>query len=59
MLADGVPQLVWSAWATPFGLTARTAPFADNRVAPLLVLVTFPIVQVLLLFQFVQYRPVA
>jgi ABC-2 type transport system permease protein len=44
MLADGVPQLAWTAWATPFGLTARTAPFAENRVAPLLVLATFPIV---------------
>ena len=38
MLADGVPQLAWLAWTTPFGLTARAAPYADNRVAPLLVL---------------------
>jgi ABC-2 type transport system permease protein len=44
MLADGVPRLSWSAWASPFGLTARAAPYADNRVFPLLVLAGFPIV---------------
>jgi len=44
MLADGVPQLAWSAWATPFGLAVRAAPYADNRVGPLLVLAGFPIV---------------
>lgn len=38
MLADGVPQLAWAAWATPFGLTARAAPYADNRFAPLVAL---------------------
>jgi ABC-2 type transport system permease protein len=38
MLADGVEQLAWLAWTTPFGLTALAAPYADNRVAPLLVL---------------------
>ena len=43
MLADGAPALAWSAWTTPFGLTARAAPYADNRVAPLLVLAAFPI----------------
>ena len=30
-------------WTTPFGLTARAAPYADNRVVPLLVLAAFPI----------------
>ncbi len=44
MLADGVPRLAWSAWTTPFGLTAKAAPYADNRVAPLLVLAGFPFV---------------
>jgi ABC-2 type transport system permease protein len=44
MLADGAPGLAWAAWTTPFGLTARAAPYADNRVTPLLVLAAFPIV---------------
>ncbi len=43
MLADGVPALAWAAWTTPFGLVARAAPYADNRVAPLLVLAGFPV----------------
>ena len=42
MLADGASGLAWVAWATPFGLTARVAPYADNRVLPLLVLFAFP-----------------
>jgi ABC-2 type transport system permease protein len=44
MIADGSHQLAWLAWATPFGLTARTAPYADNRIVPLIVLGAFPIV---------------
>lgn len=44
MLSDGVAQLAWLAWTTPFGLTARAAPYADNRVTPLLVLAAFPTV---------------
>jgi ABC-2 type transport system permease protein len=44
MLADGVSALAWSAWATPFGLTARAAPYADNRIAALLVLACPPFV---------------
>jgi ABC-2 type transport system permease protein len=43
MLADGAPRLAWSAWTTPFGLTARAAPYADNRVGPLFVLAALPI----------------
>lgn len=43
MLADGAPALAWSAWTTPFGLTARAAPYADNRIAPLLVLACLPL----------------
>ncbi|MEV0027953.1 polyketide antibiotic transporter [Nocardia sp. NPDC050793] len=39
MLADGVTELSWIAWITPFGLTARAAPYAGNRYQPLLVLV--------------------
>ncbi|OLZ48121.1 polyketide antibiotic transporter [Amycolatopsis keratiniphila] len=42
MLADGVSALSWASWATPFGLTANAAPYADNRIVPLLVLVVFP-----------------
>lgn len=41
--ADSAPHLAWLAWATPFGLTARSAPYAENRVLPLIVLSTFPI----------------
>ncbi|OBA78041.1 hypothetical protein A9W99_25320 [Mycobacterium sp. 1164966.3] len=44
MIADGSHQLAWMAWATPFGLTARSAPYAENRIGPLVVLGAFPIV---------------
>ena len=43
MLADGAPKLAWLAWTTPFGLTARAAPYADDRVGPLFVLAGFSI----------------
>lgn len=46
MLADGIAALAWTAWLTPFGLAARCAPYAENRVAPLLVLLVFAIVPV-------------
>jgi ABC-2 type transport system permease protein len=38
MVADGVPAFAWLHWLTPFGLTGRTAPFAENRPLPLVVL---------------------
>lgn len=38
MLADGIAALAWTAWLTPLGLIARVAPYAENRIAPLLVL---------------------
>ena len=38
MISDGVPALGWTQWLSPFGLLARTAPFAGDRVLPLLVL---------------------
>jgi len=38
MIADGVHQLAWLAWTTPFGLAALTAPYAGNRAVPLVVL---------------------
>ncbi|SNY77820.1 ABC-2 type transport system permease protein [Nocardia amikacinitolerans] len=44
MLADGVPPLAWTAWLTPFGLAARVAPYADNRIEPLFVLAVLAIV---------------
>ena len=36
MIDDSSHQLAWLAWSTPFGLTARTAPYADNRTVPLI-----------------------
>ena len=44
MVADGSHRLAWLAWVTPFGLTSRAAPYADNRILPLIVLGAFPIV---------------
>jgi ABC-2 type transport system permease protein len=58
MLADGVPLLAWSAWTTPFGLTARAAPYADNRVAPLLVLAAMPVVVAAVALVTVRHRDV-
>ncbi|UAK31326.1 polyketide antibiotic transporter [Nocardia asteroides] len=44
MLSDGVAALAWTAWLTPFGLAARIAPYADNRVEPLFVLLVLALV---------------
>ena len=44
MIADSSHHLAWLAWATPLGLIARAAPYADNRVLPLAVLTAFPVV---------------
>lgn len=38
MIADGVEPLAWLHWLTPFGLLGLAAPFAANRMAPLVVL---------------------
>jgi ABC-2 type transport system permease protein len=38
MVADGQPELGWLHWLSPFGLMARSAPFAGDRVLPLVVL---------------------
>jgi ABC-2 type transport system permease protein len=38
MVADGVEALAWLHWLTPFGLLGRAAPFAGNRLVPLVVL---------------------
>lgn len=44
MISDGSHQLAWLAWVTPFGLAARSAPYAENRIVPMVVLIAFPIV---------------
>ncbi|WP_280431337.1 polyketide antibiotic transporter [Nocardia brasiliensis] len=56
MLADGVAALAWVAWLTPFGLAARTAPYAEDRVAPVLVLVLFVVVPAACAFAFARRR---
>jgi ABC-2 type transport system permease protein len=38
MVADGVTALAWLRWLSPFGLLELSAPYADNRWAPLAVL---------------------
>ncbi|MBF6302074.1 polyketide antibiotic transporter [Nocardia amamiensis] len=43
MLSDGVAALAWTAWLTPFGIAARVAPYAENRVEPLFVLLVFAV----------------
>ncbi len=42
MVSDGVTALAWAAWLTPFGLLGRVAPYAENRVVPLVVLAAAP-----------------
>ncbi|OBG99431.1 hypothetical protein A5698_09980 [Mycobacterium sp. E136] len=42
MIADGSHRFAWFAWATPFGLTTRAAPYAENRILPLVVLIAYP-----------------
>ncbi len=39
MVGDGVEQLGWVRWLSPFGLVALVEPFRTDRVLPLLVLV--------------------
>ena len=38
MVGDGLPTLSWLHWLGPVGLMSRTAPYAENRAAPLLLL---------------------
>jgi ABC-2 type transport system permease protein len=38
MIADGVPELAWLQWMSPFGLMSRAQPFAADRWLPVLVL---------------------
>ena len=43
MISDGSRQSAWLAWVTPFGLAARSAPYAENRIVPLMVLGAVPV----------------
>ncbi|MGV0777253.1 polyketide antibiotic transporter [Mycolicibacterium elephantis] len=43
MIADASTALAGLAWISPLGLIARSAPFADNRLAPLAVLACYPV----------------
>jgi ABC-2 type transport system permease protein len=38
MIADGVPELAWLQWVSPFGLMSRAQPFAADRWLPVLIL---------------------
>lgn len=38
MVGDGVTELAWTRWLSPFGLVALTRPFADDDALPLSVL---------------------
>jgi ABC-2 type transport system permease protein len=38
MVGDGVTDLGWLRWLSPFGLLALSEPYAQNRVVPLLIL---------------------
>lgn len=38
MIGDGVDGLGWLRWLSPFGLTAISRPYHDNRALPLVVL---------------------
>jgi ABC-2 type transport system permease protein len=38
MIGDGLIELGWLRWLSPFGLLALSEPYAQNRILPLLVL---------------------
>ncbi|GAA3953197.1 hypothetical protein [Actinoplanes auranticolor] len=40
MIGDGLTELGWLRWLSPFGLLALSEPYARNRVLPLLTLLT-------------------
>ncbi len=46
MVGDGVEQLGWVRWLSPFGLVALVEPFRTDRVLPLLVLAVVGLVVV-------------
>jgi ABC-2 type transport system permease protein len=38
MIGDGVTELGWLRWLSPFGLLALSGPYHDDRILPLLIL---------------------
>jgi ABC-2 type transport system permease protein len=44
MLGDGLTGLGWLRWLSPFGLLARSEPYAQNRLLPLLILLAATVV---------------
>lgn len=44
MVADGFGDLAWLLWVTPFGLVGEVAPYAANRIGPLILLVCIAVV---------------
>ncbi|MBQ1073279.1 hypothetical protein KBX06_08885 [Micromonospora sp. C31] len=44
MIGDGLTELGWLRWLSPFGLLALTEPYARNDVLPLLVLLAVAVV---------------
>jgi hypothetical protein len=53
MVADGQPALGWLHWLSPFGLIARSAPFAGDRVLPLAVLAVAGLLHAVALYSLV------
>lgn len=44
MIGDGLTELGWLRWLSPFGLLARSEPYARNRMLPLLILLVAAVV---------------
>lgn len=44
MIGDGLNDLDWLRWLSPFGLLAVSEPYAQNRVLPLLILLAAAVV---------------
>jgi len=44
MIGDGLTELGWLRWLSPFGLLALSKPYAQNRVLPLLILLAAAVV---------------
>ncbi|MFJ6154302.1 ABC transporter permease [Micromonospora profundi] len=44
MIGDGLTELAWLRWLSPFGLLARSEPYEQNRLLPLLILLAATVV---------------
>jgi ABC-2 type transport system permease protein len=44
MLSDGIAELSFASWFTPFGLIGQSAPYSQNRLLPLVVLAGFAVI---------------